>query len=116
MAQAALMQALEGVDPLGLSSEELEAASGEGLGELDLTTQQLSLAGLEKELEALEGSEVLRRILDEGAHWAGGRKRRRRRLGAACCSSLTRTPAGLALRRRGPARVQPPVRGTAAPG
>lgn len=67
------------------TSEELEAAAAAGgnldLGALDLTTEQLSLAGIEKELEAFGDSEVLRAILDQGGccqrgagcarHWQG---------------------------------------------
>lgn len=49
-----------------LSSEE-EAADGGPLGLLDLTTREVSLAGLEKEIESCGESEVLRAILDQGA-------------------------------------------------
>lgn len=51
------------------TSEELETATAGGnldLGALDFTTEQLSLAGIEKELEAFGDSEVLRAILDQG--------------------------------------------------
>ncbi|KAL4421397.1 hypothetical protein ABPG75_010688 [Micractinium tetrahymenae] len=52
------------------TTEELEAAAAGGdaldLGALDLTTEQLSLAGIEKELESFGDSEVLRAILDQG--------------------------------------------------
>ncbi len=52
-----------------LDSEE----AGESLPlELDITTQKLSLAGIEKELEAYADSDVLRAILDQGA--GGGRR------------------------------------------
>ena len=49
-------------------SEDLEL-----LGTLDYTTEQLSLAGLEKEIEACGDSEVLRAILEQGP-----RRRRRK--------------------------------------
>ena len=57
------------------------------LGELDITTEQLSLAGIEKEIEAFADSEVLRAILDQGETCASrrgaggsGNGRHRRRL------------------------------------
>ena len=52
---------------LPLSSEDEAAADGGPLGLLDLTTREVSLAGLEKEIEACGESEVLRAILDQGA-------------------------------------------------
>lgn len=52
---------------LPLSSEDEAAADGGPLGLLDLTTREVSLAGLEKEIEACGDSEVLRAILDQGA-------------------------------------------------
>ena len=60
------------------SSEGLGVAAGESeelelLGTLDYTTEQLSLAGLEKEIEACGDSEVLRAILEQGP-----RRRRRK--------------------------------------
>ncbi|PRW32567.1 vacuolar sorting-associated 52 A isoform A [Chlorella sorokiniana] len=51
---------------LPLSSEDEAAADGGPLGLLDLTTREVSLAGLEKEIEACGESEVLRAILDQG--------------------------------------------------
>lgn len=58
------------------TTEELEAAAAAGgdlnLGALDFTTEQLSLAGIEKELEAFGDSEVLRAILDQGGYRRGG--------------------------------------------
>jgi len=56
------------------TTEELEAAAGDGLslGALDITTEQLSLAGLEKEIEAFGDSEVLRAILDQGGQLGRG--------------------------------------------
>ena len=65
---------------LASSSEEAAAAAaavGEdgalALGELDYTSQRLSLAGLEKELEVFADSDLLRAILDQGAAGARGR-------------------------------------------
>lgn len=52
----------------GLGTEDSEALA---LGELDITTDAISLAGIDKEIEAFAESEVLRAILDQGA-WAGG--------------------------------------------
>lgn len=70
MAAAAVAAKGGGMQPgRGSTTEELEALNGEGnleLGNLDLTTEQLSLAGLEKEIEAFGDSEVLRAILDQG--------------------------------------------------
>lgn len=100
---------LEGAD-MRLSTEELEGVEGEGLGRLDITTQQVSLAGLEKELEAMGDSEVLRRILDEGElPWGGGGRR-----WVLPCLLPTSPP--LVPDRRGPSGVQPSVRGAAARG
>jgi hypothetical protein len=54
-------------DGMRLSSEE-EALAADGTLplSLDLTTEQLSLAGIDKELDAYADSEVLRAVLDEG--------------------------------------------------
>ncbi|KAL6785439.1 VPS52 [Auxenochlorella protothecoides x Auxenochlorella symbiontica] len=62
-----------GVDPMNEPSSipaGYGAENGEdlslGLGELDLTTEHLSLAGIEKDVEALADHEVLKAILDQG--------------------------------------------------
>ncbi|KFM27500.1 Vacuolar protein sorting-associated protein 52-like protein [Auxenochlorella protothecoides] len=51
--------------PAGYGAENGEDLSL-GLGELDLTTEHLSLAGIEKDVEALADHEVLKAILDQG--------------------------------------------------
>lgn len=66
-AQVAAAPAPAAAPRLLLSSEDEAAADGGPLGLLDLTTRELSLAGLEKEIEACGDSEVLRAILDQGA-------------------------------------------------
>ena len=49
-----------------LTSEEAGDPESLTLGDLDITTENLSLAGIEKEIEAFADSEVLRAILDQG--------------------------------------------------
>jgi hypothetical protein len=72
------------------TSEEAELDCSLALGQLDITTEQLSLAGIEKEIEAFGDSEVLRAILDQGAAggWAGGGGgwRQRRASGRVCAA------------------------------
>ena len=77
------------------TSEEAELAvdGSLALGQLDITTEQLSLAGIEKEIEAFGDSEVLRAILDQGAAGGAGGGRRGRALhcppaALACCACL----------------------------
>ena len=50
------------------TTEDSEALA---LGELDITTDSISLAGIETEIEAFADSEVLRAILDQGELLAG---------------------------------------------
>ena len=57
---------------LPLTSEEELGEDGALPLSLDITTEQLSLAGVEKEIEAYADSEVLRAILDQGAGGGGG--------------------------------------------
>lgn len=59
-------------DALRLDSSLAEEEDGSLPLLLDITTEQLSLAGIEKEIEAFADSEVLRAILDQGAAAAGG--------------------------------------------
>ena len=72
-AQVAAAVARGAAPRLPLSSEDEAAADGGPLGLLDLTTREVSLAGLEKEIEACGDSEVLRAILDQGTctRWSG---------------------------------------------
>lgn len=55
----------QATDHSQLSTDERET-DALALGELDITTEKLSLAGIEKEIEAFADSEVLRAILDQG--------------------------------------------------
>lgn len=74
-AQVAAAAAPGAAPRLPLSSEDEAAADGGPLGLLDLTTREVSLAGLEKEIEACGESEVLRAILDQGTRtgcWGSG--------------------------------------------
>lgn len=66
MAQGPAEAATPDPDALRLSSEEAVAEDGALPLNLDITTEQLSLAGIEKEIEAFADSEVLRAILDQG--------------------------------------------------
>jgi hypothetical protein len=59
--------AVEAADALRFTSTEDAAEDGSLPLNLDITTEELSLAGLEKEIEAYADSEVLRAILDQGA-------------------------------------------------
>ena len=93
--------------PLCSTEDEPEAGSeGLALGNLDITTEQLSLAGLEKELEAFSDSEVLAAILDQGAPGRGCGRRRCCRRCRHCRQPQTgrHPPAGLSLP---PAGVDP---------
>lgn len=91
------------------------------LGELDITTESLSLAGVEKEIEAFADSEVLRAILDQGALSLGARKWAVARGGAgsdqgsaalqqrAAAAGTRATPPTWCARRRRHQGVQPAV-------
>lgn len=56
--------------PRGAAGE-MDSDAQLDLGELDVTTGRLSLAGLDQEIAALEGSEVLRAVCEQGMR--GGR-------------------------------------------
>ncbi|GAB4822229.1 hypothetical protein N2152v2_009275 [Parachlorella kessleri] len=60
------MAAVVGDQVRRLTSEEAGDPESLTLGDLDITTENLSLAGIEKEIEAFADSEVLRAILDQG--------------------------------------------------
>lgn len=84
MAASQPLELADEAQPMGLgTSTEEELLGLEADGALDITTEQLSLAGVEQEIEAFGDSEVLRAILDQGAGGAAGCGRQRRRKTAA---------------------------------